>query len=89
MSWVANLFNPAQATRTGFAPSNDRQPPLFSNVQDYRDGSKNKYREGRAGEYAQSMEEEEEEEYARHPYWRVSQRRVAQDSFALPNSVMS
>lgn len=87
MSWVANLLNPAQATRTGFAPSNDPQPPVFSNVQGYEDGSKDKYQEGRAGEYSQSMEEEEEE-YARHPYWQVSQRRVAQDPVALPNSVM-
>ena len=74
MSWVAHLFNPAQATRTSFAPSNDPQPPVFSNVQNDqdKDGSNSKYRERPAGEYTQSMEEEEEE-YPRHPYWQVSQ----------------
>ncbi len=71
MSWVANLFNPAQANRTSFAPSNDGQSPVFSNVQDYEYGSDCTYREQRAGGYAQSMEEEEEE-YPRHPYWQVS-----------------
>lgn len=70
MSWVANLFNPAQATRNSFAPSNDRQPPVFSNVQDYEDGSNSTYGERQAGQYAQTMEEEEE--YARYPYWQVS-----------------
>lgn len=90
MSWVANLFNPAQATRTSFAPSNDRQPPVFSSVQDYENGSNSTYQERRVGEYAQSMEEEEEEEEdARHPYWQVSLRRIAWDFSALPNSVMS
>lgn len=77
MSWVAYLFNPAQATRTSFAPSNDRQSPAFSDVQDYKDGSNSMYKERQAGEYAQSMEEEEEEEYPRHPYWQVSQLRTA------------
>lgn len=76
MSWVANLFNPAQATRTSFAPSNDGQPPVFSNVQDYEYESNSTYRQRRAGEFAQSMEEEEEE-YPRHPYWQVSQRWIA------------
>ena len=76
MSWVANLLNPAQATRTSFAPSNNRQPPVFSNVQDYEDGSNSTLRAPRVDEYAQSMEEEVEE-YARHPYWQVSQRRLS------------
>ena len=72
MSWVANLFNPAKATPTGFAPSNDRQPPVFSDVQKHESGSSNKSREQRAREYAQSVEEEEEEHEARNPYWQVS-----------------
>ena len=72
MSWVANLFSPPPANRTSFAPSNDRQSPIFSNVQDYEDGSNSTYREQGAGEYLQSMEAEEEEEYARNPYWQVS-----------------
>ena len=76
MSWVASLFNPAKATPTGFAPSNDRQPPVFSNVQENENGSSSKYRERWAKEYAQSVEEEEEEYEARNPYWQVSQRRV-------------
>ena len=88
MSWVAYLFNPAQATRTSFAPSNDQQPPIFSNVQDYEDGSNNTYGEGQAGKHAQSMEEEEEE-YPRHPYWQVSQHPIAQDPSALAKSVMN
>lgn len=90
MSWVANLLNPAQATRTSFAPSNDRQLPVFSDVQEYEDGSDNTYRGRRAADYAQSMEEEEEEEeYARHPYWQVSQRRIAQISSILPHFLLS
>lgn len=88
MSWVAYLFNPAQATRTSFAPSNDREPPVFSNVQDYGDGSNSTHRERQAGGYAQAMEEEEEE-YARHPYWQVSQLRIDFDSSAFPKSIKS
>lgn len=88
MSWIVSLFNPAQSTRKSYAPSNDRQTPVFSNVQDYEDGSNSTSGKRRAGEYAQSTEEEEEE-YPRHPYWQVSQRRIAQESSALPNRVMS
>lgn len=88
MSWVASLFNPAQASRISLAPSNDHQSQVFSDVRDYEDGSNSTDRERRAGEYAQSMEEEEEE-YPRHPYWQVSQRLIAWDSSALPSSVMS
>lgn len=78
MSWVAHLLNPAQTSRTGFAPSNDRQPPVFSNVQDCEDGSNGTYDERRVGEHAQSMEvAEKEEDDVRHPYWQVSQRRIA------------
>ena len=76
MSWVANLFNPAQATRISFAPSNDRQPLAISNVQDYEDGSNGTYPELQDGEYLEPMEEEEEE-YSRHPYWQVSQHRFS------------
>lgn len=75
MSWVANLFNSAQATRISFAPSNDRQPSAFSNAQDYGDVSHGRYQERPTGKYAESVEEEEEvaEEYdARNPYWQVS-----------------
>ena len=76
MSWVANLFNQAKATRTGFVSNDDGQPRIFSNVQDYGDESTSKYRERWAGEYAGSMAEaeKEEEEYPRSPYWQVSQR---------------
>lgn len=77
MSWVAHLFNPAQTSRTGFAPSNDRQSPIYSNVQDCEDGPSSTYRERMAGEYAQSMEMEEEEDDNRRPYWQVSQCRIA------------
>ena len=81
MSWVANLFNSAQATRVSFAPSNDRHPPAFSNVQDYEDASNRTYQEREARKYAQSVEEEEEEEVAveynaRNAYWQVSQHRI-------------
>ena len=77
MSWVANLFNPAKATPTGFAPSNDRQPQFFSNDQSYENGSSSQYRERWNRKHAQSVEEEEEEEHdARNPYWQVSQRRI-------------
>lgn len=68
MSWIVSLFNPAQSTRKSYAPSNDRQTPVFSNVQDYENGSNSTSGKRRAGEYAQSTEEEEEE-YPRHPYW--------------------
>lgn len=68
MSWVANLFNPAQATHKSFAPPNDGQPPIFSNAQDYEDGSNSTLRERWAAENMQSVEEEEEE-YSRSPYW--------------------
>lgn len=80
MSWVSNLFNSAQATRISFAPSNDRQPPAFSNVQNYEDVSPGTYQERPTGKYAESVEEEEEmaEEYdARNPYWQVSSHRFA------------
>ena len=90
MSWVANLFNSAQATRISFAPSNDRQPPAFSNVQGYEDGPNSAYQERPIKKYAQSMEAEEEEQYdARNPYWQVSQRRSGWGSCALPNSAVN
>lgn len=76
MSWVANLFNPTQASPSALAPSTDHQPPAFSSVQDYGDGPDSKYQRRRARDYAQSMEEEEEE-YPRHPYWQVSQQWIA------------
>lgn len=90
MSWVAHLLNPAQTSQTGFAPSSDRQPPVFSNVQNCEDGSNGIYHGRRVGEYAQSMEvaEEEDDDY-RHPYWQVSQRQFALNSPGLPNSHMS
>lgn len=88
MSWVANLFNPAQATRISFAPSNDRQSLAISNVQDYEHGSNSTHSELRNEEYLKPMEEEEEE-YARHPYWQVSQHPFSQHFSALPNSNMS
>ena len=78
MSWVANLFNSAPTTRISFGPSNDGQPPAFSNVQDHDDASSRKYQR-QAGKYAQSVEEEEEEEEeydARYPYWQVSQHQL-------------
>lgn len=78
MSWVANLFNSAQATRISFAPSNDRQPVAFSNVQNVEHVSRGAYQQRPTGKYAKSMEEEEEvaEQYdARNPYWQVSQHR--------------
>ncbi len=75
MSWVANLFNPAKATGTGIAPSNDGQPPIFSNIQGFEDGSSSIYREQWAREYTQSMEDEEGD-YDARPYWQVSQRRI-------------
>lgn len=67
MSWVVNLFNPGQPTR--FAPSNDRRPQVFSNLQNYDDEQDSKHRGRCASECAESMEEEEED---RHPYWHVS-----------------
>ena len=76
MSWVANLFNPAKATSTGFAPSNDRQTQIFSHDQNYENGSSSKYKERWNRKNAQSVEEEEEEQDARNPYWQVSQRRI-------------
>ena len=78
MSWVANLFNPTQTTRISFAPSDDNQPPAFSNVQDYHDVSGGKYQEQQTESYARSKEEEEEkEEYdARNPYWQVRLHRM-------------
>ena len=89
MSWVANLFNSAQATRISFAPSNDRQPPAFSNVQDYEDGSNSTYQERPNKKYPQSLEAEEEEQHdARNPYWQVSQPRSAWNTSALPDSVV-
>ena len=90
MSWVANLFNSTQASRISFAPSNDAQPPAFSNVQDYEDISSKTYQKRQAGKYAQSMEvEEEEEEYdARNPYWQVSQHWSIWDSSAPSKSVL-
>ena len=77
MSWVANLFNQAKATRTSFVSSDDGQPRVFSNIQGYGDESVSKSQERWAGEYAGSMAkaEEEEEEYPRSPYWQVSQSR--------------
>ena len=74
MSWVVNLFNPAQATRFSFASSSDRQTLAISNVQEYEDGYNRTYPDLRSEEYFETMEEEEEE-YYRHPYWQVSQER--------------
>ena len=78
MSWVANLFNPTQTTRVSFAPSDDTQPPAFSNVSNYHDVPSRAYQKQQTGEYARSMEEEEEEgEYdARKPYWQVRHHRI-------------
>ena len=76
MSWVVNLFNPAQGTRISFAPSSDSQSLGISNVQEYEDGSKSTHPELRIEEYFKTMEEEEEE-YSRHPYWQVSQDRFS------------
>ena len=78
MSWVANLFNSTQTTRISFAPSDDTQPPAFSNVQGYHDVSSGAYQERQTGKYARSKEEEEEEEdlEARHPYWQVRHHRT-------------
>ena len=75
MSWVANLFN---STRISFAPSDDTQPPAFSNVQDYNGISSGNYEERQTEKYARSKEEEEEEEEydARKPYWQVRHRRI-------------
>ena len=88
MSWVVNLFNPAQGTRISFAPSTDRQSSGISNVQEYEDGSKSTHPDSRSEVYIKTMEEEEEE-YSRHAYWQVSQHRVSQHSSARPNSDMS
>ena len=68
MSWVSNLFNTGQAPQ--LAPSHDRKPTLFSNVQEiYEDGGNTILREGGRKEYTQPMDEEEEA--ARAPYWHV------------------
>lgn len=67
MSWVANLFNPAQPQH--LAPSDDRDSPIFSDVQDYEDVNNNILQPTRRKEYAQPMDEEEEA--ARAPYWHV------------------
>ena len=77
MSWVANLFNSTQTTGISFAPSNDARPPAFSNPQDYNDVPSKPYQGPQVGTYAQSMEEEEEEDYeSKHPYWQVSKHRL-------------
>ncbi len=68
MSWVSNLFNTGQAPQ--LAPSTERKPTLFSDVQEiHEDGENTALREGRRKEYAQPMDEEEEA--ARAPYWHV------------------
>ena len=68
MSWVSNLFNTGQAPQ--LAPSGERKPSLFSDVQEiYEDGENTMLRRGRRKEYTQPMDEEEEA--ARAPYWHV------------------
>ena len=68
MSWVANLFTPAQPSN--LASSNDRGSPTFSTVQDDKYVNEKSLWEGWGKEQAQSTEEEEE---IRSPYWQVSQ----------------
>ena len=88
MSWVANLFNPAQATRKGFAPPNDGQPPIFSNAQNDEDGSSSTHRERWAVDCVRSVEEEEEE-YPRSPYWQVSLHPIFFPFPSLPQRVIN
>ena len=68
MSWVSTLFNTGQAPQ--LAPSTERKPTLFSDVQEiYEDGENTTVRKGWRKEYTQPMDEEEEA--ARAPYWHV------------------